>query len=144
MHLMGSSCLIVLCLQSVPGQVLEAVLHAQDAIQLLVIGKDYASAVEVLENLKYQCDQQGLYRLHCLQHLPDSLSRLTNSLISSLEDDFEAAVQWKLSGSVVEEAVQKVLQERGVEEMCSMCCVVGHTAGSCYLQWQMDQFLSTE
>ena len=101
-----------------PGQVLEAVLHAQDAIQLLVLGKDYSSAIELLENLKFQCDQQGLCRLQCLQHLPDSLSRLTQSLTSSLEDDFEATTLWRMPAVPVEEATLDT-QERGVYRLLS-------------------------
>ncbi|CAD7701903.1 unnamed protein product [Ostreobium quekettii] len=94
-------------------QVLEAVLHAQDAIQLLVLGKDYSSAVELLGNLKYQCEQQGLTRLHCLRHLPDSLANLSNSLITALEEDFEATTNWKSSVVLVGEAVQIATNERG-------------------------------
>ena len=98
-----------------PGQVLEAVLNAQDAIQLLILGKDYTSAIELLDKLKFRCEQQGLCSLRCLQRLPDSLSQIIRSLTSSLEEDFGELTQWKMPPGVSEETVSDDTQERGVE-----------------------------
>lgn len=82
---------------------IETVSHAQDAIRMLILGKDYISALEILDNLNYHCSQQNLSQFKCLQHLPDTLSTIITEMKKSLNSDFyDKLFLWDQSHLVIE------------------------------------------
>ncbi|GMH40324.1 hypothetical protein BSKO_08228 [Bryopsis sp. KO-2023] len=97
-------------------QVVEAVVHSQEALHLLVLGRDYSSALALLDNLHLQCTDQDLSRLHCLRHLPSSLANATTSITESMVGDFVELMRWKQSSTEVHSAAMNALERSGLTE----------------------------
>lgn len=85
-------------------------MHAQEALQLLILGRDYGSALNLLEDLQSQCDEQELSRLHCLRHLPDRLVSNLNSITEAMVLDFLELMRWRQSSVVVHMYATPVLE----------------------------------
>lgn len=89
---------------------MEEVVHAQEALQLLILGRDYASALSLLEDLQSQCNEQELSRLHCLRHLPDRLASSLNSITEAMVLDFLELLRWRQSSAAVHMYATPVLE----------------------------------
>lgn len=100
-------------------QVIEDVVHSQEALQLLILGRDYGCALNLLDDLQSQCDEKDLSKIHCLRHLPDNISASLSSITDAIVVDFMEVMRWRKAHAVVRMTATPMLDSCGM--VCKNC-----------------------
>ncbi len=100
----------------------EMATHAQEAVNLLLLAHDYPSALDLIDNLKHQYDEdissagelpKAVEKLNCLKNMPEALEASAVSLRACLIGELLELLNWDEGESILRSVAARALGETG-------------------------------